>query len=168
MHARLWRAGCDESPATPASSIPSVQSSSGRRAVGEIVKRGDAVGFRPYTDCAGARDVGVVLLDVGLAVEDDADPRPLEFHAQNVPNIRPDGCVHILDRDPPPALGVVERHIVLERVGARDIVMITVLPSPHDAPCLVLPASFRPELDLDEPVGERNVLLLAPRNTADT
>src|SRR5882672_5832802 len=50
-----------------------------RGLVREIVERRDAVGLGPDADRAWARDVAVVQLDVGLAVQENADPGALEL-----------------------------------------------------------------------------------------
>src|SRR5262249_47310115 len=61
---------------------------------------------------------------------------------------------------------VVERDVVLERVRARDVVVVAVLPAPDHAACLVLAPGEGLELHLDEAVGERRVLLHAPGKRA--
>ena len=83
---------------------------------------------------------------------------PVELHAQRVPHVRRHRCIDVLDRDPAAVLGVVERDVVLERVGARDVVVVAVLPAPDDTARLVLAAAHRLELHFDESVGERDVL----------
>src|SRR5205814_10140736 len=45
---------------------------------------------------------------------------------------------------------------------ARDVVIVAILPAPHDAACLIFPAGQRLELDLDEAVGDCNVAQNAP------
>jgi predicted MFS family arabinose efflux permease len=57
-------------------------------AIAKVVERGDAVGFCPDTDSAGAADVRVVGLDVAPAVERNGDVRAGELHAQHVDALR--------------------------------------------------------------------------------
>src|SRR5258706_3596792 len=130
--------------------------------VTEIVERRDAVRLRPDADRAGARNVIVRLLDVGLAVEQHLDSLAGELDAQRVPAVGRHGCVNILDRMAPAAGGVIERHVVFQRVGAGDVVVVAILPAPYDPSRLVLPALFGLEFHFDETVGQRGALLDAP------
>src|SRR6266851_6372755 len=133
-----------------------------RRLISEIVERRHAVGFRPHADRTWTRDVAVVQLDIGFAIEQDADPGALELGAQRVPGIARHRRIDIFDRPATAALGVVERDVVLERIGARDIVVVAVLPAPHHAARLVLATGERLELHFDRAVGKRRALLDAP------
>src|SRR5713226_7273746 len=62
----------------------SYESSTCCYAVAEVIKQRHAVRLGPHAHCARAGDVVVVHLDVGLAVEDNADPLARELHAQRV------------------------------------------------------------------------------------
>src|SRR5258708_8178904 len=117
-----------------------------RRAVAEVVEQRDAVGLGPHADRPGARDVIVVELDVWLAVEDHADARAGEFRAQGVPGVPRHRRVDVFDRDAPAALRVVQRHVVLEGIGARDVVAVAVLEAPDHAAGLVFVARHRLQL----------------------
>src|SRR6202008_1427927 len=132
------------------------------RAVTEIVEYGDAVGLGPYADRARAGDVRIVQLDVALAVERNSDVRADELDMQHVPGVRGNRGVDVLDRDAPAVLGVIERDVVLQRVGAGDVVVVPVFPAPDDAARLIFLARKRFELHLDVAVGDRNVTLHAP------
>src|SRR5205085_760247 len=61
---------------------------------------------------------------------------------------------------------VVEGDVVLERVRARDVVVVAVLPAPDHAARLVLASRDGLELHLDEAIGERRVFLHAPGERA--
>src|SRR5712691_11613143 len=100
----------------------SYESSTCCYAVAEVIKQRHAVRLGPHAHGAGAGDVVVVHLDVGLAVEDYADPLPRELHAQRVPDVPGNRRIHVFDRVAPSVRRVVERYVVLKRVGARDVV----------------------------------------------
>ena len=70
--------------------------------------------------------------------------------------------VDVLERLADAPCGVVERDVVLERIGARDVVVVAVLPAPDDAAGLVVLARDRLELDLDPAVAQLAVRLHAP------
>src|SRR5262252_7985934 len=108
----------------------------------------------------------VVHLDILLAVVDHADLCSGEFYAERVPGIAGDGRVDVLERVAPSVRGVVERDVVLERVGARDVVVVAVLPAPHHSARLVFAAGDRLELHFHPAVGERHVGSHAPRKGA--
>src|SRR5207237_1201669 len=126
---------------------------SARFAEGEIVERGDAVGLGPHADRAAAGDVVVVHLDIGLAVEGHLDALAAKYDAKRVPLFGGDRRIDVLERLAAAGRGVVERDVVLEGVGARDVVVVAILPAPHHAARLVLASGLGPELDLDEAVG---------------
>src|SRR6266487_31574 len=52
---------------------PSGESAGRGGAVGEVVERGDAVGLRPHANCPRPADVIILLRDVNLAVERNAN-----------------------------------------------------------------------------------------------
>src|SRR5262245_16177260 len=108
----------------------------------------------------------VLLLDIGLAVQCDPDGRPVELDAQRVPDVARYRRVDVLQGVAAAVRGVMELHMVLERVGAGHVVVVAVLPAPEDAAGLVLPALERLELDLDEAALERAPAQHAPRERA--
>src|SRR5467141_4229430 len=116
----------------------SYESSTCCYAVAEVIKQRHAVRLGPHAHCARAGDVVVVHLDVGLAVEDNADPLARELHAQRVPGVAGNRRIDVFQRVAPSVRRVIERYVVLQRIGARDVVVVTVLPGPHEAPPLVL------------------------------
>src|SRR6266853_6950727 len=112
-------------------------SARGCRAVADIVEQRHAVRLGPYTDRTRARDVVVVRLDVLLAVQTDAHLLAREVHAQRMPRVARYRRIDVLDRVAPSIHRVIERHIVLERVGASDVVVVAVLPAPDHPARLV-------------------------------
>src|SRR5207249_2002320 len=117
------------------------------------VKRTDAVGLGPHANCAGACYMLVLEIDVRFSVKRYRDSSAAKVHAQHVPYVACNGCGNILDRVSSATRGVVERDIVLKRVGARNVVVITIFPSPDESACLILLTRDRLELHLDHPVG---------------
>src|SRR5437588_2405463 len=122
------------------------------RAVAEVVEGGDAVGFGPHADGARAGNVVVVELDVGLAVQRDANAPAGELYAQRMPGIGRNGRIRILERPAAPRLGVVERDVVFKSIGAGDVVVVGVLPAPEDTARPVLGPGEGLELHFHEPV----------------
>ena len=110
-----------------------------------------------------ALDVIVIHFDIGFPVERDGNVLAREVDAKRMPSFGGHGCVNVLECDPASALGVVERNVVLERVGPRDVVAVAVFPAPHHAPGLVLLAAERLELHLDIAVLDQDVVQHAPR-----
>src|SRR5882762_9379815 len=132
-------------------------SAHGCRAVAEIVEQRHAVRLGPYADRTRACDVVVVRLDVLPAVQAHAHLLPGEVHAQRMPRVARYRRIDVLDRVAPAVDRVVERHIVLERVGARDVVVVAVLPAPYHPARLVFTAGERLELDLNVTVLKRHL-----------
>src|SRR6185503_7864546 len=95
-----------------------------------------------------------------------ADLLQIEVHPERVPGVLLYRRIDILDRDAPAVLGVVERDVVLEGVGAGDVVVVAVLPAPDHAARLVLAARDRLEAHLDEAVLELRPGQDAPRERA--
>src|SRR4051812_17306775 len=133
-----------------------------RRTVAEVVEGRHAVCLRPQADRARAADMDVLQVDVRLAIQRDADLRLRELDAQRMPHVARNRCIHVLKRVAPPVRRVIERDVVLERVGACDVVVVPVFPAPYDSARLVLPALERLELDLDEAVLDRAAAQHAP------
>jgi hypothetical protein len=131
--------------------------------VGELAEGRHAVGLGPDADATGAADVVVAEIDVALAVERDADLRAGELDPQRVPLAARDRRIDVLEGLADAARGVVERDVVLERVGASDVVVVAVLPAPDDATGLVFLAGKGLELRLDPAVGQRCIGSDAPR-----
>src|SRR5467141_1074511 len=140
----------------------SYESSTCCYAVAEVIKQRHAVRLGPHAHRARSSDMAVIGLDVRLAVEDYADLLSRELHAQRVPDVPGHRRIHVFDRVAPSVRRVVERYVVLERVGARNVVVVAVLPAPYHPACLILPALERLELHLDVAVGERRIGSDAP------
>jgi hypothetical protein len=101
--------------------------------VREVVERGNAVGFGPDADGTGPCNPLIVDLDVALAVERDPDVLAGELDAERVPLVAGYRGVDILDRVPATILRVVQRDVVLQRIGARNIVVVAVFPTLDNA-----------------------------------
>ena len=99
---------------------------------------------------------------MALAIQQNRNVLVLEFHPQRMPDVGADRRIDVLDRDAAPVRGVVKRHVVLQRVGARDIIVVAVLPAPQHPARLVLLSAQRLEFHFDETARERNVLFDAP------
>src|SRR5436309_8450426 len=106
--------------AVPAPRIPVAgwgTSSGHSRSKAEVVERRDAVCLRPYAHRSRACNMRVGELDVALAIERHRDALSVEVHPQDMPAIRHDWRRDILDGVSTPTHRVVERDVVLERVG---------------------------------------------------
>src|SRR5438067_1505261 len=121
------------------------RSLSGRRAVLEVVERGDTVGLRPHADAPSSGDPIVLDVDIGLAAERDANSPSCEVDAQRVPAIFLHRGIDVFDRIASAVLRVIERNVVLERIGARDVIVVAALEAPHDAAGLIFVAGQRLE-----------------------
>src|SRR5258708_6503495 len=131
-------------------------------AVTEIVEQRHAVRLGPHTDRARSGNVIVLRLDVLLAIQTHAHLPPGEIHAERMPGVAGNGRIDVLDRVAPAVARVVERHVVLERIGARDVVVVAVLPAPYHPARLVLAAGERLELHFHVAVFERHLRPHAP------
>src|SRR3954462_14475822 len=79
-----------------------------------------------------------------------------------MPHVLRDRRVDVLYGDAASVRGVIKRDVVLERVGACHVVVIAVLPAPHHAARLILPARDRLEAYFDEAVLDRRAGKHAP------
>src|SRR5215471_2931686 len=86
-----------------------------------------------------------------------------EIHPQRVPLIGGNSHVYVFERPPTSLDGVIDRHVILQCVGAGDVVVFAVLPTPDDAASLVLVARDWLELHLDVSVFQRNIFFHTPR-----
>src|SRR5436189_5049800 len=91
----------------------------------------------------------VAELNVRLAIQQDLDVLAGEFDAQNMPSVRCDRRIDILDRDSSTIGSVIERHVVLKRVGARHVVVYNVLPEPNDSTSLIFLSQIGADYHLD-------------------
>src|SRR5258708_9939699 len=87
----------------------------------QIVERNNTVGFRPQPNLAGGKGP-VVGIDQGLAIEVADDVVPFGDHSQSMPLVGGDLHFRILELYPLSIHHSVETEIVLERVGADNIV----------------------------------------------
>src|SRR5438552_10385442 len=110
--------------------VAGCESAARGRTVGEVIERGNAIRLRPYANCPRPGDVIIFLLDIDLAVQSDSNTPPDKFHFQCVPLVLRHRRVDILDSVTSSVLSVVERNVVLQRVGSRDVITVAVLPPP--------------------------------------
>ena len=115
---------------------------------------GHAIGLGPDASTAGAGDMAVVQLDVALAVQRNRDMRSGKFDTQGVPRGRSHWRIDVLDGLTTATLDVVQRDVVLQRIGAGDVIVVGAFPAPDDAACLVLPARQGLEPWFDIAVGD--------------
>src|SRR6266850_3934906 len=132
-------------------------------AVSEVVEERHAVGLRPDADFARLSESLVLPFERGLAIEGDFEMIPLEVHAQSVPLVRGDFHFRAFLLSALAVDGVINRDVVFERVGARDIIIVRVLATPDDAARLVFLARDRFELHFHKAVLDARVILEADR-----
>src|SRR5437016_6222016 len=70
----------------------------------------------------------------------------------------------IVNRCPPS--GVIERDVALQRVGSCDVIVVAVLPAPHESAGLIFAPRQRLEHHFDKSIGDRDGLADAPRKRA--
>src|SRR5437660_1573086 len=116
-------------------------SSLGRRR--EIVELDDGVGLGPDAELSGVLEAVVVRVDHLVAVEEDLNVVADHLHRQLVPHAGGDLAVPAIEADAAPLDHVVEVDVVLERVGARDVVVVLVLQAPDDSAALITLAGDR-------------------------
>src|SRR5262245_1749218 len=99
----------------------------------EIVELRDAVRLGPDIDFPRLLERLVVPLEGLLAVECDREMTRLELDAERVPLARRHGHSRPLLLGTAAVDGMVDRHVVLERVRTGDVVVVRILRTPHDA-----------------------------------
>src|SRR5206468_5597220 len=124
----------------------------------EIVELGDAVGFGPDTDFASVLECVVIPFERFLSVERDCEVIPAEIDTQSVPCAGCDFNIGSLFLGALASDCVVNRHVVFERVGARDVVVVRVLHSPNNTASLILLARNWLELHLHKSVLDTRVV----------
>src|SRR5581483_507678 len=97
-----------------------------------------------------------------FAVECDLEMGAFEIHAQGVPGVQGHRDFGTLELGAFALERVIDGDVVLQRVGAGDVVIVAVLPTPDQAARLVFLSGNGLEPDLNEAVGERNIRLYAP------
>ena len=127
-------------------------------AVAEVVEQRHTVGLRPDADLARVGEAVIGRLDDFLAIECHREFVADEIHSHGVPSSWRDFRIYALERDALAFDGVVNRHIVFERVGADDVVIVGVRRAPYDAAGLVFLSCDGLEFHLDESVLERGVV----------
>src|ERR1039458_4282170 len=133
----------------------------------EVVEDRHAIGLGPDPDVSRIREGRVLDFEHGLAIEDDLEVVALEFHAQRVPLEWGDLFLYAVaalaaDDFQDAALAghrLVEHDVVLQRVGAADVVVVLVHDAPDDAARLVFFAGQGLELHLHRAVFEGGIIL---------
>src|SRR5512138_1592102 len=92
------------------------------RPIREIVELRDAVRFRPDANLPRVPERLVVPVEGFLPVECDREMTCLELDAERVPLVRRHGHSRALLLGTAAVDGVIDRHVVLERVRASDVV----------------------------------------------
>src|SRR6266480_4047169 len=105
--------------------------------VSEIVELSYTVRLSPDADFASVLKHVVIPLDGFLSIERDCEMIAAEVHTQSVPRSGRHFyigsfllCPFAFDR-------VVNRHVILEGVGARDVVVVRILQSPDNTASLI-------------------------------
>src|SRR5207244_1141889 len=93
---------------------------------GEVVEVGDRVGLGPQADLAGLGEGLVLGIDDLLAVPVDLEVVPAGLGAQLVPGAAADGPVPACELAALALHHVIQAHVVLQGVGARDVVVVLV------------------------------------------
>src|SRR5439155_14151500 len=107
----------------------------------EIVELDDRICLRPHAELARVLEGIVVLVDHLRAVQEDLDVVPDHLHSKLVPHARGDLAVPAGEPVPAPLDDVVQVHVVLEGIRARDVVVVLILQAPDDPAALISLAS---------------------------
>src|SRR5882724_11340900 len=118
----------------------------------EIVELDDRVRLRPDPELPRVLEGVVVLVDHLFAVEEHLDVVADHPYRQFVPHPRRYLAVPSREPVPAPLDDVVQVHVVLQGVRARDVVVILVLQAPDDPAALIALASDRLALDREAQV----------------
>src|SRR2546430_3945091 len=131
--------------------------------VGEVVKKGNAVGFGPDADFAAVFE-GIIFPGERLfAVESHDEEMIFEVNAEHVPLAGGDFGVDALLFGALAIDGVVDGDVVFQCVGAGNVIVVFVFAAPDDPAGLVLFAQDRFEFHFDETVLELRVVFDADR-----
>src|SRR6266550_1186487 len=133
----------ESAPAAPSSVAHPRARSWRERGSSEVVEQGVRIGLCPHTNLARRREPRVVDVDQLVAVEVDLDVIAAHVRAQRVPDPRCDGHMYALHFDAPAILHVVPADVVLERIRAREVIVVLVLVAPHDTARAIHPTAHR-------------------------
>src|SRR5215216_4190272 len=131
-----------------------------RLAVNELVEQRHTVGLCPQSDSSGVAEGRIFDLEQlfavvehakAVALEVDAEAKPLVGRDRNVDAVSTLPAVDV-ERAADAVDGLVQHDVVLERIRARDIVIVGILGTPHDAGRAILRARDGLELNLDETI----------------
>src|SRR3954469_22509412 len=119
---------------------------------GQIVELDDRVRLRPDAELPGILERGIVIIDHFLAVQEHLDVVAHHLHCQVVPYARGHLAVPARELHAAAVHGVVEVDVVLQRVGARDVIIVRVFQPPDDPAALVDLSAERLALDREPQV----------------
>src|SRR5208282_2467795 len=136
-------------------------------AITEVIEERHAIRLGPDANFAGVVNGAVLYVEQVLPVENDLELMGFEFNAQGMPLSRRDPLLDAVTafaahnrQNAALALdGLVKHHIVFQRVGPANIVIVLVLHPPNDAARLVLFARDGLELHLNKTIPEAGVIL---------
>src|SRR5439155_14538058 len=106
-------------------------------AVAEIIEQRHAVSFRPYADHARFGESLVAPLNGFLPVQRHDEMIISEIHSQGVPLAGYDFHVSAHLLRPLAFDRVVDGHVVFQRVGACDVIVVAVFGAPDNAARLI-------------------------------
>src|SRR6266849_1172799 len=108
-----------------------------QRRRGQVVEINDRIRFGPEADSPWIREGFVLRIDYFLVVKEDLEVVAFGFHRQVVPDAAGDLAIPPREFSPVPFHHVVEANVVLERVGADDVIIVRVLEPEHESATLV-------------------------------
>src|SRR2546425_8056681 len=100
---------------------------------GEVVEQRVRVGLGPHTNATGTTERTVVRINSLRAVPVHFHMISLELDAQLVPGARCDLPAPVGELDPASVFHVVEADVVLQRIRAREVIIVLILVPQHDA-----------------------------------
>src|SRR5215831_11722390 len=107
------------------------------------IEVGDTVGLGPQRHLPGIGKGSVLRREQRLAVKGDGEPVAFGLEREGMPLVRRDLEIGARQLLPAPFDDLIEAHIVFERVGAGDIVIIGRLQTHRDAARLIYLSSDR-------------------------
>src|SRR2546422_550138 len=99
---------------------------------GEVVKQCVRVGLGPHTDATGTTERAVERVDPLRAVPVHLHMIPLALDTQLVPDARCDLPAPVGELDPASVFHVVEADVVLQRIRAREVIVVLILVPEHE------------------------------------
>src|SRR6266540_7145381 len=113
--------------------ISDIETRSAERRCDQRVEVRDGVGLGPDAHLAGIPERVVLGVDDGLSFPEDLQAIPAGLDRERVPGLRSHLAARPLDLSAAPVHHAVQVDVVLERVGARDVVVVGIA-VPEDEP----------------------------------